>query len=258
MGGRMRSVFAVAMLVFIAVAAAGYGITWYSQALALQRNIEHAVARINEKQPYITYEALSFSGFPADVKISIVNPHFKGRVDQLLQSLTADGKPRIAWDEDAALDGKITFGVNALSNLYLVNISGNWNEHAIIDGVSVFAIHQQSGESGCVLQLQRSMGLFDTLWDFGSLNALPHDLRLLDCNGAAQSVIDGNSKQMLSSTGATRLYITNQTMAADPAQAAVAGQFLAALQALAGDGKSLAGIGALLDATLHPTPKPAH
>src|SRR5258708_7701137 len=107
----MRNLMLISLSVFLAVVAGGFCISWLGQAQATKNAIKHAIARINEKQPYITYDAIEASGFPSNVYVSIIRPRFNGRVDQLLQ---IPNMPE--WRADAVLDGSIVFGVNALSD----------------------------------------------------------------------------------------------------------------------------------------------
>src|SRR5262249_22196896 len=123
----MRNVFLVSVLMFLAVVAGGTTIIWYSQAASTKHAIEQAIARINEKQPYFPYDSIETYGFPSNVFVPLVRPHFKGRVDLLLKSLqeaaarnaatpaTAAFQDMPQWNEDILLNGRITFGINAWS-----------------------------------------------------------------------------------------------------------------------------------------------
>lgn len=223
----MRNVFMIGLLVFIAVAAGGYAINWYAQANTTKSAIEEYIARLNEKQKYISYSSIETSGFPSKVNVSIVKPRFHGRMDQFLKELRTappaqPGQPAPAapaasdmepWDEDMLLDGRITFGINAVSDYYTMTISGNWLETSTIGGATMKHITQPTGDISCSLHFQRSTGIFDTLWDYNQLNrdakALAHDFRAVDCNTLGQTTIDDPSKNVLSSAGLSRIYITN-------------------------------------------------
>ena len=213
----MRNVFAISLFVFIVICAGGYGISWYAQAASTKRYIEATIAKINEKQPYITYEAIESSGFPSNVYVSIVRPHFKGRIDELAKVFKDPSQPAPApmqeWTEDALLNGRITFGINALSDQYSLAISGNWTDTATIGGKTTTTDHQQLSDLNCMIQLRRSSGMFDTLWNFSTLNrdakALAADFRMLDCNNVGQKALDTTTQEVLSSIGLTRIYITN-------------------------------------------------
>jgi len=213
----MRSIFAISFLVFIAVCAAGYGISWYSQALYVRHSLEQFIDAINAKQKYITYESIEISGFPSDLNVAIVKPHFKGRVDELLKNVNINGRLPYAnlkeWMQDISLDGKIALGINALSDRYTMNTSGNWSQSIAVGGQTFASITRPQGNSSCVLQLKRESGLFDALWNFKSLNrdgkTLIRDFRMLDCSRAGEKSTDPTGNNLFSTLGPSRLYITN-------------------------------------------------
>lgn len=206
----MRNVIAMSLVAFIVLTAGGYGISWYAQASATEQNIKAFIDKLNENQKTITYESIESSGFPSNVFVSIVKPRFQGRIDQLLGS-TAN--PPKEWLEDAMLDGKITVGINALSDQYTLTISGNVIENTTIGGQTTSSTKELIGNIACALQFKRDVGIFDTLWNFKSLNRggneLAKDFRMLDCNTSGYKTTDTASKELLSSMGTSRLYLTH-------------------------------------------------
>ena len=213
----MRSVFMISFIVFIAVGAGGYGISWYSQAVSTKHLVEQFTEKVNAKEKYLTYDAIEISGFPSDVKVSIVKPHFKGRIDEFFNSFRKNAQLPDSnvkeWTQDTLLNGKITIGTNALSDRYSIDISGNWTQSGVINGQTFASTTESLSDSTCALQLQRETGLFDALWNFQSLNrdgmTLLKDFRVLDCNSAGGKSLDATSKEILSSSGPLRLYVTN-------------------------------------------------
>jgi|GEM_PF-2229345 len=218
----MRSVFLTSLIIFILVASGGYGITWYAQASATQSTIEEFIAKINQKQKYITYESIETSGFPSKVQVSVIKPRFQGRLDLFFkeinaQNVTPANAPEAPqWDEDIVLDGKITFGINAMSDHYTMNMSGNWRETSVIGGQTTTSLTHQASDVTCLLHFQRSTGIFDDLWDYGQLNRsseeLIKDFRAFDCNTLGQTTTDAQTKAVLSNSGLTRLYLTSAPM----------------------------------------------
>lgn len=222
----MRNVFLFGLVVFIVVASGGYAITWYAQASAIKDAIEDGITRINEKQKYISFESIETSGFPSKVQVAIVKPRFQGRLDPFFKAVsTQAGQPAAGnaadgpqWNEDILLDGKIVLGINAMSNHYSMTVSGNWHETSTIGDQKFTHITQQASDVTCLLQFERSTGIFDTLWDFQQLHrdgeALMKDFRALDCNTMGQTTADAQTKEVISSSGPVRLYITSAPMSA--------------------------------------------
>jgi len=218
----MRNVILIALAVFIAVAGGGYCISWYAQAAQIRRSIEQVINKANEQQKYITYDAIETTGFPRDIYVSVVRPHFAGRVDTLLKTLSAQAhtsQPDATaslpeWTEDAKLDGTITIGVNALSDHYSLRVSGNWQRTSVIGGQTIAVVTQSAGDSLCTLDMAHSGGILGSLWDYHALlrdNARDffHDVRALDCNGTANAVSDAASHAPLVTMGPWRFYVSS-------------------------------------------------
>lgn len=220
----MRSAILLGLAIFFAVVAGGLGITWYAQASGTQKAIEQAIAKINEKQTVITYESLQTSGFPTNVIVTMHRPKFSGRLDQLLNQINEEAKnsghplarPLPAakpWQEDAQLDGSIILSVNALSDHYNLQVTGNWTSTSVIDGKTFANTYTQNGATFCSLQLARTGSLLDSLWNYHSLardaDAFIHDFRMFDCAFPGSSITDTTSKSRIGGSGPARFYITN-------------------------------------------------
>lgn len=212
----MRKIILVSLVVFAVVIGGSMVITWFLQASTTKHNVEQLIQAINEKQPYITYDTIKTSGFPSEVLVTIVRPHFTGRMDQLIASLQqAHGKPATPmpeWNEDVTLDGNITLGINAMSDHYTLGISGNWVNHGKIGTQSIDTISQSIADS-CVLEMGHNGGLFGSLWNFGALlnnRDVLKDFRKLDCSTSNYNVIDANSKAPLFTSAPSRFYASFQ------------------------------------------------
>ena len=212
----MRIVILVSVALFIAAMAGGYSIIWYSQARAFRNSVKETIDTFNTKEKYITYDSIDISGFPANVYISVVKPHFKGRVDELLKAYgnTQPTHPFASmpvWEEDEALEGQIIFGISAFSDIFTIAISGNAQETSKIGAQNLSNIRQQNGIASCSLQMQRGQTLISTLWNYRSLTSdgksFLENFRALDCNSAGGSTTDVQSKEKISSSGPFRLFI---------------------------------------------------
>src|SRR5262249_37397929 len=154
----MRKIMLVSLVVFCVVVAGSVGITWFLQAATARKNIESAVGAINEKQTYITYDAIETSGFPSSVTVTIVKPRFSGRMDQLISELRKDehATPMPEWHEDIALDGTIVLGINAMSDHYTLAVRGNWTQHGKIGERAIDTASSSPGDLTCMLELGHS------------------------------------------------------------------------------------------------------
>lgn len=229
----MRSIVLVGLLVFVGVVAGGLGISWYAQASATKTAIEQSIARINAKQQLLTYESIETSGFPANVYVSIVKPHFTGRIDELLRELTpprppvtdpATGQPMAQppmpslpeWHEDIMLNGQLVLGINALSNQYTLHVKGNWVTNSNIAGQAFSVTYQQAGDTFCTLQMERSGSIFGNLWNFESLSregqSYVRDFRLVDCINPGNTMINETTKEKMGAAGLLRFYVTSQPL----------------------------------------------
>ena len=224
----MVKVLLISLSVFIAVVTGGYCIAWYSEASQLKNGIEETITKINAEQKYITYAAIETSGFPSDLYVSIIKPHFTGRIDQLFKALAAKSHtPQPAnitsmpeWNEDIQLDGRITIGINALSDHYTLRLSGNWQRNTTINNQKISVTSQSSGDTLCILQMTRSGNIFNNLWDYHALirdngKDFLKDLRLFDCSGQPNIIADTTSHEQMMSNGPWRFYVTGEPKGAE-------------------------------------------
>ncbi|MDE3060902.1 MAG: hypothetical protein KGJ06_07815, partial [Pseudomonadota bacterium] len=208
----MRKVLLISLSVCLAVMAAGYVIVWYTQAAQVRHGIEKAIASLNAKQTYLTYDAIETSGFPSSLYVSLVRPHFNGRIDTLLKNAgMAASLPE--WTEDALLSGRIVLGINALSDHYSLRLSGNWQHNGKIGEQSFTMAEETSGDTVCTLEIQRHNGFFSSPWNFQALTAdgktFFNDIRLLDCQTPGNTVVDAATHEKLMSGGPARFYISS-------------------------------------------------
>ncbi len=214
----MRKPLLVGFFVFIIVAGSAVVASWFMQSSAMKQSIEQAIARINQEQPYITYDSIAVSGFPTHVTVAIVNPRFSGRIDQLVLKLQqASGEPARTplpeWQQDMALTGEILFTVNALSDQYSMAMNGQWKSSGQIAGQPTAEIvTPASVETVCSLGLARG-SFFSNLWDFRILDEdgkqFMQDFRTFDCGSTAYTSVDPKTNATISSAGPSRIYIAN-------------------------------------------------
>ncbi len=216
----MRKMILLCTCVFLAIAGVCFTFAWFTQARTLQATVEKYIAKLNEKQTYITYDSLSTSGFPTSVNVAIVNPHFKGRADEFLKLFIADtSKMNLPqWDEDSVLAGSVSVGVNLFANQYNMHVDGAWRGVSTIGGKTYQMTTTNAGQSNCTLKMKSHMGLFGTLWDFKALSELNgkelvQDLRLLDCDSPGYSITDTNTNDVLMASGPIRFFVSSEEAA---------------------------------------------
>ncbi len=206
----------IGLVAFILVAGGALGISWSNNASAVRKEVESRVASLNTADSKVTYEAITTSGFPFSMKVSIVKPHFTGRVDKIADSfnlkkiLKVDAFPE--WEQDYILDGSIDLSVNLLSNKFKVEVNGNASGKSTIAGKPLAVSSIAAGnENMCELELRRSGGVFGKMWNFSSLSdakeRLLTDFVSLDCVGSGGKTINSDSKETLSSNAGGRLYL---------------------------------------------------
>lgn len=223
----MKKTLLLSLLVFVAVFAAAYSISWYLQASHIKQNVEQAIAVINTKQSYVTYTSVETSGFPSQVTVSIQNPHFSGRIDTLLKELASQGKvsdnPRhqenVAvietlpeWNMDIALEGDISFSVNAMANRYSIKSSGIWKNTSTTAGESVSMTATPAAESMCTISLSQGGGLFNALWDTSVLftgEKMAERFRMFDCVFPAYEASNAQNNEVVFVSGGGRIYLSN-------------------------------------------------
>lgn len=226
----MRSVLLISVSVFLVVVISGFCITWYVQSTHIRHNIEATIASLNSADaahPYITYDRIETSGFPKAVMVTVINPRFKGRVDEFLEkifsSASIDGpKPLFPenpakWNEDISLEGSFNFAVNALSDQYSAVVRGTWHQNSVIDGKTMAMDNIPAGDAVCTMQLQRGSSIFGRFWEMNfttSFDTFKEDFRMLDCNTPGSKTVDKSTGETLMSTGPLRIYMTNEKIEA--------------------------------------------
>jgi len=209
----MRSVYLIAVSVFLIVVAGAVSISWFAQAAASKQAIEQAIARLNATEKMVSYERIETFGFPAHVYVAIVNPQFTGRIDTLLKQHPAFASmPQ--WHEDVKVNGNLVYGINAFSNHYTMSVQGTIEEKAVIGDKSFSTLYESAGNPDCALKLAHSGGIFGTLWDFGEIaregRDVLQDFRMLDCSLPSGSAMDPASRAVLNTSGPIRFYVTQE------------------------------------------------
>lgn len=217
----MRKLIILGLVTFVLISISALGITWLNRANAVKKDIADQLAILNTGDSRISYEAITASGFPFSMNISIVKPHFTGRIDKLLENLHMKEALRIStlpeWSEDYTLDGSIDLNVNALSNKFKMVMRGNWAGKGNINGKTVALTSQSAGDSTCSLELKRTSGMFDNLWNFYSLRdnreTFIENFRSFDCVNTGGKMINDETKEVISSYDGMRVYLTRAPQA---------------------------------------------
>jgi len=212
----MRNMVILCVSVFAFIIAAGYSMAWYFQSRELKSFVEEGIKSLNGKAPYITYDALETSGYPFSLRATLINPRFKGRMDEFLLSVlpVKPQQPLQPWEEEASMTGSLTLGVNIFANEYTLQSSGHSVNTSTLGGTTYQLATQSNGDATCTLRLDGHSGIFGTLWDFYSIaerkpEDFIRDLRLLDCNGAGFQVVDRTSNEVLMRDGPVRFFISS-------------------------------------------------
>jgi hypothetical protein len=189
--------------------------TWFIHASAIKKDVVEKLALLNTENSNLSYEAITTSGFPSSMTVSIVKPHFTGRMDKIIaasdfQKMFNQGVlPE--WNEDYLLDGNIEISVNAISNKFTLVSHGNWIGKGSIGGQPISLTSESSGDSICELQMKHGNGIFGNLWNFYSLmnihETFAHDFRSFDCYNSGGKVINGDTKEVVISNGPVRFHI---------------------------------------------------
>lgn len=206
----MRNALLISLGVLFIVVAGGFGINWYFQAMHARNAIEKAISDINTPTPYITYDSIQTSGFPDTMMISIINPRFKGRIDQMLIAKGASKLPE--WSEDIALLGSISIAVNSWSDRYSGVIRGEWQQKGRIAGKDITMKGSSAGDALCVLQLERG-SIFSQMWNMQrfsaeQLQSMGDQFRSLDCSAPERTAVNETGETLMHA-GPSRIYIEN-------------------------------------------------
>ena len=222
MGDMMRKVLLVGVGTLAVVVVAVLCISWFVQSSELKKHVEESIAAINTNQNSFTYERIEVSGFPTQIALRIVNPHFSGRIGQLPENALNATNSAAAlpdWHEDIALNGAITFTVNALSTHYTLGTTGKWQKSGKLAGKDLPTIgNNAETENLCSLKLARS-GLFSNFWNYKiteeNAAQLLKEIREVDCNSPAYTITDMQTGKALFNSGPTRLFFSSEPAGAE-------------------------------------------
>lgn len=223
----MRKLFFIVLVTI----AAGYSAMWYIQAEKARQQVEQVIAKLNEKQPFIVYDAISISGYPKDVVVVMHKPVISGRIDLLFKTLAEHMKnepqppePALlekfqtlpAWEGKFSLDGTLSLRMNALSDRYAFISNGSWQTSNTIDGVTEVTHSNPSAALTCTVELARSHGWFKMLWNVSfdrNDQQIAEDFRMLDCVIPASTIVNTGSNETLISNGDSRIFVSRQPKA---------------------------------------------
>jgi hypothetical protein len=210
----MRNAFIIALIIFVLVAGAAYSISWFSQASAAHTAIEKAIESINQRHPKITYEGITTAGFPTELRVSIVKPQYNGVVPaDLMAEISGQRGKNMEWKNSIALDGAITFTINAYSNQYKMLVDGEWRMTSTLNGATINGISKSKGPSICTLDLVSNQGFTSNLWNFSAIvqspKELAQNLQKFDCYFQGGELLDPANNKRQASYGLTRFYLNN-------------------------------------------------
>lgn len=210
----MRNVLITGLLAFVAIVGAVYPITWYIKAITIESAIEDTAEHLRTLGMDVSYDAISVSGFPTEMVVSIEKPRLRGRVDTLLNHITtaepsfADMKP---WQTDLLLDGTLQLSVDMFSSLYQMHVNGSVQEQDLVDGKEVSLAWDINDGQHCALQVE-SNPLSALLWDFrlgeDDRAVWVEDFRSLDCHHSGFMMLDNASQNVLMQSGPVRFYVS--------------------------------------------------
>lgn len=215
----MRNLILIGLAAFFLMMAATVSVMWWTRSIAVKKQVETMVESFNtglkNKDSSLTYESISVSGFPFTMNVTIAKPHFAGRMDKILddpkikESLGIKALPE--WSEDIAIDGKVVFGVDALSNKFKLEVIGGWVTKGNIAGKIIETTSQADGGNVCELQLKGG-GIFGDLWNFNIISndgkEAAKSFRSLDCVTSSGKSINSSTKEALVNFGGGRLFVS--------------------------------------------------
>ncbi|MGE3713894.1 MAG: hypothetical protein AB7F82_05120 [Alphaproteobacteria bacterium] len=212
----MRKVLGIAVFAFVAVVAAGWCISWYAQANESKKAVENAIARINANTQYLTYDSLETSGFPTHVKLTLTNPRFSGRMDELLRQMDANKQmfphDLPAWQEDVQLQGFMTLTVNALSSRYSMEMNGKWLQNSDIEGKPIARLASHAPVvTTCSVELNKT-AMLSNMWEFNLFKDQEHfseQFRKFECASNSYAMVDTTSGETFLSAGPTQIFLSN-------------------------------------------------
>lgn len=213
----MRKIILISFVMIILAAAGAASFVWFNRAAELKKDVAERITSLNTPNGTVSYEAITISGFPMSMNVSIVKPHFTGRIDKMLEDLSTTKSLGIEvpseWSEDYTLDGSIDLSVNALSDKFTMSVRGAISGKGIINGKNIAINGQSNGDASCVLTIERSGEIFTNLWDFYSLKnddlSLIKRFRSLNCEGLGGKIVNGDTQELLSNSDGISLHISN-------------------------------------------------
>ena len=144
------------LLFALVLAGAGISVLWVLQSDKTEKNVLARIAAFNSGPMKITYDALEISGFPLRIDVNLVNPKLAGRMDLLLDPNKQKNLPE--WNENAALQGTLQFGVDIFSTLAEFTLNGAWKNTSVIGGQTLSLAGAPETALHCALQVERSSG----------------------------------------------------------------------------------------------------
>lgn len=212
----MRKILKVAVLTFLVVVAGGWCVTWYVQANESKKAIEKFAATVNANKPYIAYDSLETSGFPTHVTLTLTNPRFSGRMDELLQQInlqkTSPDKPMPEWNAELRLDGTMSITVNSLSDHYQLDLNGKWVHNGSVAGQSVISLTNHEPASMSCSLVMSSGSFYSNMWNFKLFEDFKHfaeDFREIDCRSSSYAMVDSTGGNVVMSSGPSQFFISS-------------------------------------------------
>jgi hypothetical protein len=201
----MRKLILIGLSAFVIIGTAALAINWFDRASVAKDTIKLRLESLNTADSKVTYEAITTSGFPFSMNVSIVKPHFVGRIDKILEGKNLEKILKIEtlpqWGEDYLLNGSIDLSVNVFSNRFKLTQRGNFETKGNISGKTITLNTEFSGNNTCYLHLKKTGGMFGKLWDFYALY-----------NNKDSNIRDFRSFNCVLSSGKTVNSETNETL----------------------------------------------
>lgn len=203
---------------FLIVGVAALAINWYTSSKNVKTNVENYIASINAENQKITYDSVTVSGFPFSMNVSIINPHFVGRIDKLTFApwiatlMKIEKLPQ--WDEDLKINGAITLSVNMISTKFGIGINGSSVENSVIEGKKISLSGKLGGDAICELLLHDAANMFGKLWNFNYLKANKDEvlerLRMIDCVFPQTESVNNETGETILTADGGRMYISRE------------------------------------------------
>lgn len=179
----MKKILTLALSVAALTIVCVWGIAWFAQARALEKNIAAAMAAIDPKLGSMKAQSVAVSGFPTQMAMTITNPSFTVHMAPFLakmhkRSMAAAGSSAgvlttPAYPEstlDYALAGSVTLIVSALSDKFDIYYAGTGTTQFALASTSFAMNTEYNGSGHCMVKLNRSFAaMWNTLWDVNRL-----------------------------------------------------------------------------------------